>query len=165
MRLVRRYSLLLFPIFFFSVNVDAQQKIAHVNSQELWAAYPKAKAAQDSLANYIKQLNEQYETRKKDFQDWLEQAQRGCYSPEGIETIRTIARQKTVELEEIPIENELKIQEKEQALIAPVQQSITEAIQQITIEKKYTYIIDSEHILYTSERDDITPLVKTKLAI
>jgi len=170
MRLVPFFSFLLFFLFLFSVNVDAQQKIAYVDFQDIYENYPSTQEARDSFEHYKKQLDDEYEAEEKALQDRIEELERryqgGCMSltelKAGIEEIK----QKNIALEKMLAENKEKVLQKEQALLSPIRKKIKDIINQIALEYDYDYIIDTtEGFIYKNEENakDITQKVRKKL--
>ena len=62
---------------------------------------------------------------------------------------------------------EVDYREKTQQLLMPITEKVKKAIEDVAKEGKYSYVFDTSTgaFLYTTESDDIAPLVKKKLGI
>lgn len=161
-------GLLLFAfVCLATVNADAQQKIGHTNSQALFAEMPSTKAAQSELADFSKQLNDQYTNKEKVLQQELADAQKqaGDLTPNQLKELEAKFQQKGLDLEKTRREFETKLLEKEKVLMEPLSTKFTDAIAAVAKENGYSYIVDSTALLHALDSDDVTALIKTKLGM
>jgi len=119
--IIKSGLLLLAFVGFATINANAQQKIGHTNSQLLFAEMPATKAAQSELADYSKQLNDQYTAKEKALQQELADAQKkaGDLTPNQLKELEATFQQKGVDLEKMRREFEEKLLEKEKTLMEP----------------------------------------------
>ncbi len=148
----------------------AQDKLAYLNSQEIFNAMPE-------LAEIESQLNKKQEQISKDGQaivdEFNKKAEEFQKSAATASDATKADQQKQLdqlnERYQLFVQNSQKeSQELQQKLLAPVYQKINDAIKAIGEEKGYTYIFDlaAGNILYHSTSAvDATPFVKTKLGI
>jgi outer membrane protein len=57
------------------------------------------------------------------------------------------------------------VEDEKYRLIAPFEEKVRKAIDEVAKENKYSYIFDTQILLYYDGGDDVTPLVKKKLGI
>lgn len=152
------------------VAIFAQDKLGHINSQEIISQMPeraKIEATIDTLQgqweNELTRMKEEYSGKIKEYQD--KQATMS-------ESIRQARISELSEMEQrigtFQQQAYQDLQKKQQELIAPIIDKVKKAIDQVGTENGYTYIFDmgSQVILYKSPKsNDITPLVKKKLAL
>ena len=149
----------------------AQQKIGHINADELLQLMPETKKAQTELEAYGRQL----EKDLTDMEAELESKIASFRTNEKMMT--TLAREtKTQELQELQrrIQEysqraQQDLQQKQVELLTPVIEKATKAVQDIAKEKGFSYILDSSPskavVIFAENGENIMPLVKAKLAI
>tara|TARA_R110002050_G_scaffold80106_1_gene171425 strand:- start:5248 stop:5757 length:510 start_codon:yes stop_codon:yes gene_type:complete len=149
----------------------AQQKIGHINADELLQLMPETKKAQTELEAYGRQL-------EKDLTDMETELQNKIDSFRANEKMMTtLAREtKTKELQELQMRiqeysqrAQQDLQQKQVELLTPVIEKATNAVQAVAKEKGFSYILDSSPskavVVFAENGEDIMPLVKAKLAI
>ena len=164
------------PLFFalalvcFSMNINAQStgKMAHVNFSTLLSDLPAYKAAEQQLQKFAKELqtylvdlNTEYETKVKTYYE--EEA-------DMLPSIKETRQKEIIDLEQriqkLQGSSEQQLVEKQNELLAPLEEKIMKAVNDLAAEKGYTYIFDSspgQSIIVAPEQDDITSLVRAKL--
>ena len=144
------------------------QKYGYVNTQELFAQMPEVnvvKAQMDTIqGQYETQLalmNEELQRKYKDYQ---------TNSSTMADAIRQMREQELGEMQQ-RIETfyqtaQQDIQKKQQELLAPINEKLAKAIQEVGAAEGYTYIFDSAAMVYISD-DAISAMdsVKKKLGI
>ena len=154
---------------FLSNMTFSQQLFGHVNSQEILTAMPEAATAQLALQSELENMQlqgqammQEFETQQKQFQ--LEQANMND----------AIRNTKLKELEDLQSRilmfeqnAEQSIQMKQAELFEPILTKIQNAIDEVSIEKGYSYVFDlvglQGGMVYKDDSYDITNLVKSKL--
>ncbi len=149
----------------------AQQKIGHINADELLQLMPETKTAQTELETYGRQL-------EKDLTDMETELQNKIDSFRANEKMMTtLAREtKTKELQELQMRiqeysqrAQQDLQQKQVELLTPVIERATTAVQEVAKENGFSYILDSSPskavVVFAENGEDIMPLVKAKLAI
>ena len=154
-----------------SFGASAQQKIGHINADELLQMMPETKAAQEQLETYGKQL----EKELGDMETELDTKYRAFVDNQAVLT--TLAKQtKQQELQQLQqriqeySQNaQQELQNKQVELLTPIIEKATKAVQDVAKENNYSYILDSSQskavVIYQTESTDIMPLVKKKLGL
>ena len=154
----------------FPVLMFAQDKLGHVNSQEVLMAMPERVTIENTLdelqtqwESELVKMREEYYAKIKEFQD------KQATMPESIKQAR---QSEIVELEQrittFTQTAGADLQQKQQELLTPVIEKIRKAINEVGAENNYTYIFDlsTQSIVYQSSKsNDITAQVKAKLGI
>jgi outer membrane protein len=143
------------------------QKYGHVNSVDLMQAMPGIDSVNIKLMDFQKELQILYENMVNEFQTKKEK-----FDKEAGTMSTTVRKLKEDEL--LALQNRIQdfnqsvnddIEEEQMRLIAPFREKIQNAITDIAKEQKYSYIFDTQILLYYDGGDDVTPLVKKKLGI
>jgi outer membrane protein len=149
----------------------AQQKIGHINADELLQLMPETKLAQTELEAYGRQL-------EKDLTDMEAELKNKIDSFRANEKMMTtLAREtKTQELQELQMRiqeytqrAQQDLQQKQVEILTPVIEKATKAVQDVAKENGFSYILDSSPskavVVFAEDGEDIMPMVKAKLAI
>lgn len=154
-----------------SFGVNAQQKIGHINADELLQMMPETKAAQTQLEAYGKQLEKELEEMANE----LDRKYKSFVDNQAVLT--TLAKQsKQQELQQLQQriqqyeqDAQRDLQNKQVELLTPIIEKATKAVQEVAKENGYAYILDSSQskavIISQNDATDIMKLVKKKLAI
>lgn len=170
-------SLALGAVVFLGVqNVNAQQKIGHINADEIFQLTPEFKTANDQLRT----LNE---TKTQELQGMYAEFQKKQTEANEKYRSRSEANKETIDAELQVLGQELqnieqRIQEvqrvaqedlgkKQQELLNPIQTKVITAINAVAKEKGYAYILDtsSGSVIYFQGGEDISMDVRSKLGI
>lgn len=142
------------------------QKLGHLNSQQLLTVMPDYKAAEAELTRYQEELS-------KELQMWanlIKEKENSLIKDQGALTPEIRAqREKELQdsyqkFQEKQQEAELKLQEKEAALMQAIMTKIKNAVANVAKANGYTYIFE-EGSLYYAGGDDVSGLVKKELGI
>jgi len=151
--------------------VKAQDKIGHINSQEIVALMPATKSAEaqmktlgDQKEATLASLNSEYENKVAAYQ-------------RDLPTMTDIVRQ-TREKEIVDLEAKIKayyqsaqqeLGQKRDALLLPVIEKIQAAVDKVAAANGYTYVIDMANsvglIAYKTDSRDLTAKVKAELGL
>lgn len=144
------------------------QKLGHINTQELFIQMPElnnVKAKMDTLQsmyeNQLASMQEEFNKKVQEFQ------QGQATMTDGVKEFR---QQELADLEQ-RIQTfyqtaQQDIQKKQQEYLAPIQEKMAKAIENVGQEKGFTYIFDSAAMLYIApEANDLMSDVKAKLGI
>ena len=150
------------------LGVFAQDKIAIVNTADIFNIMPEVSAVEKQLAT----LNEQYDKEFKTMQDEYTKKYSEYMSQQDslTENIKLRRQQEIQDLETriqnfVPVAQQ-EMQKKQQELYAPIQQKMQDAIKAVGDEKGYTYILNPQVLLYKgNDAVDATDFVKAKLGI
>lgn len=163
-------------VFLGAQQVNAQQKIGHVNADEIFQMTAEFKTANEQLRT----LND---TKTKELQGMYEEFQKKQTDANEKLRNRSEANKATVDAELQTLGQDLqsmeqRIQEvqrvaqedlgkKQQELLTPIQTKVMNAINAVAKEKGYAYVLDTSNgnVLYFQGGEDIAADVKTKLGI
>ena len=150
------------------LGVFAQDKIAIVNTADIFNIMPEVSAVEKQLAT----LNEQYEKEFKTMQDeYTKKYSEYMSQQDSLTENSKLRRQQEIQDLETRIQNfvpvaQQEMQKKQQELYAPIQQKMQDAIKAVGDEKGYTYILNPQVLLYKgNDAVDATDFVKAKLGI
>lgn len=143
-------------------------KFGTVKTQELFAAMPETVQAESQLQEFTKRYEDEFLKLQEDFQKKFAEVQAmGDTVPETIK-MRRYEELETMQqrIESFQQVAQQDIVKKQQELMAPIQQKLMLAIQEVGSENGFTYIFDAAQPVYIgTSSEDVTPLVKKKLGI
>ncbi len=152
-----------------SFMAQAQQlKFGTVNTQEVFMQMPEKATAEKTLQDINKKYEDEFLKIQEEFARKYEEFQAlGDTVPETIRARRIQevqdAQARIEQFREMATQD---IQKQQEALFAPIQQKLMDAIKAVGIEGSYTYIFDLSTVAYSGgASEDVTPLVKAKLGI
>jgi len=144
-------------------------KLGAVNPTEIFNVMPDVATANNTL----KQKQEQYENQAKPLQEELQKK----YN-EYQELVKNKAAEATLEAKQKELTDldtrynnfaqqaQKDLQSQQEALLAPIQQKLVNAIQAVGAEGGYAGIIDANSLLYKGNNiEDVSAKVKAKLGI
>lgn len=164
-------------VLFLSTGlVRAQQKIGHVNSNDIIQSMPEFKTANTEFENLQKSKEGELQQMGAEYQKKITAAQdlQRNRSEANRDSIDAKLQSLTMELQEIEkrIQDvqqvaQEELQKKQEELFAPIFQKANTAVQTVAKEKGYAYVFDiaNSAIPYFAGGDDLTADVKTKLGI
>lgn len=148
----------------------AQNKLGHINTQELLSVMPERDSIETALSNLAKEyetelskMTEEYYAKIQEFQQKAEtmaasiKEARQSEIMEMEQRIQTFRQQATTD-----------IQRQQEVLMTPVVQKIKTAIDAVGLENGFTYIFDTsaQIVIYQGNGAiDVMPQVKAKLGI
>ncbi len=156
--------LLLLPL-----GLAAQEmKIAVVNTQEVFNLLPELAEVESKMAAYTKQYQDQMKAMEDEHtRKYADLTAQGDTLTENIRILRI---QEVQDIEAriqnfIPMARE-EMEKKQAELVAPLQEKIQKAIDEVGAENGYTYIMSPQVMLYSgSSAIDATDKVKAKLGL
>ena len=148
------------------------QKFGTVNSDEILAALPDTKAAQEQLNEASKKYETEYQKLTEEVNKLIadyQAIQNDTTTPETIKERRMQEiQERGQKVEQFRQTAQEDLQRQNQQLMAPIIQKITDAITSVGQEGSFTFIFpyDPSLVLYKgTDVIDVTPMVKTKLGI
>lgn len=159
-------SLLIAALLFIgaSQTMNAQAKIAHVDVSEIMQKMPAMLDGQKQLEKLNQTYNAEYKQMVDEYQAKLKK-----YDGESATTTEKINQERAVEIQDYQKrireygENAQKeLQQKEEALLKPIQEKIRTAIQKVGKAKGYQYVIDGGTALL-ADGPNLTVDVKKEL--
>ena len=165
----KKIALVLLCALPFSLMAQ-EVKLGHINSQEILTLMPERtvieKTVGDLQSQWEKELvkmREEYYAKVKEFQE------KQATMPESIKSARqgeiSDLEQRISTFNQTASED---LRKKQQELFTPVIDKVKKAINEVGAENGYLYIFDlsTQSIIYQSPKsNDVTPLVKKKLAL
>ncbi len=165
-------------LFLTSNFVSAQQKIGHVNSDDIFSNLPEAKTAEASLDAFtktrqseIEKLITAYQTKLKAAQDkekTISEANKESVIKE-LTLAQTELQTLGKDIEAARTKAAQDVSKKQSELFVPIQKKVSGMISTVAKEKGLAYVFDvassqgNNSIAYTDGGEDITPAVKSKL--
>jgi outer membrane protein len=165
----RTISLLFLAILLaFAGNVYAQKtiKLGHFNSAELTKRMPDADSVQAVLRDYISHLEADFTSLRDEYQ---RSAAEYAAKKDQLSDLLRQSKEKELKNAEANLQETYQslqdsIQTKQTDLMNGIIAKIRVAVAEIAKEDKYTYIFESNSILwYAEESEDITPKLVKKL--
>jgi outer membrane protein len=167
----KRFSLVIIVLVLVlsAGKVSAQNnKIGYISLQELIVAMPEFKKANADMADYQKALQEQ----ANEYQEAYER-QDSIFIADSVKWTSAQKQVKRRQLNEAYLkaanfsqqEAPKMLQQREQELLAPIQQKAVQTAQAVGKENGFTYILSKEQLISFPPGDDILPLVAKKLNI
>lgn len=164
-------------LFLTSNLVNAQQKIGHVNSDDVFTNLPESKTAEASLDAFTKTKQAEIEKMIASYQTKLKAAQdkEKTISEANKETVVKELTAAQTELQTLGKEIEATrtkaaqaVSQKQTELFTPIQKKVATTISAVAKEKGLAYVFDiassqGNNIAYLDGGEDITPAVKSKL--
>lgn len=162
------------------IAAQAQQKFAHLNSDEIFATYPEAKSVSATIENLAKAKQDEIDKMINEYQNKYKAAQEKerTLSEANKEVVLKELQQVQTELQDLQKRIEdarnkarTDVEAKQHELFPPLQKKVADAISSISKEKGFTYVFDTSvsqgfnNLVYFDGGEDITAAVKTKLGI
>jgi len=163
---MKKITLVLVVCVIYTSTLFAQ-KYGHVNSSEVMKALPGIDSVDIKLMDFHKNLQTIYENMFNEYQ-----AKKDKFDKEAGTMSASVRKLREDELtsmqnglEEFSVNAQDDFEAEKQKIIAPFQEKVQNAINEVAKENKYSYIFDTQILLYYDGGDDVTPLVKKKLGI
>jgi len=163
---MRKITLIFAVCMFFAASTFAQ-KYGHVNSTEVMQAMPGIDSVNIKMAEFQKSLETLYENMMNEFQTKKDKFDKDAGTMSS--SVRKLREDELISIQtriqEFQYNVQDDIEEEQIRLVTPFKEKVQNAINDVAKEHKYTYIFDTQILLYYDGGDDITPLVKKKLGI
>lgn len=162
---MKRLVLLMLVALPFAVSA---QKIGYVNSQELFALMPEVKTAQariDSLSTqYETMFANMQEEYKKKLAEYEQKSATMTDAMKQIQAEELNGLQQRIQTAYLTAQQD--IQTKQQEFLVPIREKMMKAIKNVGDKNGYTYIFDSQAMLYTATNaENLLEPVKKELGI
>ena len=150
-----------------SGKAQSQVKIGYISLQELIVAMPEYKKANVDMADYQKALQDQSQEYQQEVArlDSVFKADSSKWTPAVKQVKRRQINEAYLKAANFGQEAERMMQQKEQELLAPIQQKAVQTTQAVAKENGYTYILSKEQLISFPVADDVLSLVAKKLNI
>lgn len=163
--------LLVLAVFCTGMTALQAQKIGHINSQIILSELPEVKAAESDLEAFQTQLQKKGQKMIEDFQKRYQEVarkeQQGELSPRQMEEESKTLKTEEEAIQKFEQEMQMQIMTKREELLQPILDRVNEAIEKVSKEMGYSYIIDlsAGMLLFAEESFDITAGVKKELGL
>jgi len=164
-----RYMLFSAVLLFSAGLLQAQQKFAYVNSQELLQDLPEVKAADAEIKTLQQQMQkkgqEMFESYQAKAMELQKKRDAGELSPKQLEVEAEKLGEDEAKIRQFDTEMQTNIMKKQQELLGPIQEKVNKAIEDVAKSEGFTMVFDSSAggVLYADESTNITSKVKAKL--
>ena len=155
-------------LILISLTSFGQEKLGHINSQNLIDLMPDSKKATDELAEFEKELQDEYTRLTTQFEKKYTEFQQKESSMSDVQLQNEYAELQEFQQRILEFEQSMQAQyqSKFMELLTPIQKKANDAIESVGKENGYIYIFDDASILYASPKsEDVLPLVKKKLGL
>lgn len=150
------------------IGVYAQDKLAYINTQEIFVQMPEIKDVESQLATKQEEIKATLTSMQTEYDKKLEE-----FKNSTVEVSESVLMDRQKQLQDIQgrYETYLESSDKEfqdlrGKLLAPLQEKMQKAIRDVGAEQGYTYIIEVGALPYMSASAvDAGKFVKTKLGI
>ena len=156
----------------FATLCSAQaQKIGYLNASMILADMPEVKAADSQLEAFSKQLRAKDSVQVVAWQAKVQELQKaktdGTWAPIKVEEDAKKLETERTQIEQFEQEMSKQVQEKRKDLYSPVIERVNKAINDISKDQGFAYIIDATSgvLLFADEKNDISSIVRTKLGL
>ncbi|MDO6761013.1 OmpH family outer membrane protein [Tamlana sp. 2_MG-2023] len=145
---------------------QAQSKIAHINTQELIAAMPEAKAAQTEIETLGKTYQTDIQASITEYQNTVKQyeAEAATKTDEENQKRGLELQEKQQRIQQFRSDAQQDIAKKEAELFKPIQEKAMKAIQEVAKAQGYQYVLDRASVI-VADGKDILADVKKKMGI
>lgn len=150
----------------------AQQKIGHINADELLQQMPETKQAQEQLQVYQQQLEKDLREMETELEAKIQKfrADEKMMTQLSRETKTREIQELQVRIQEYSVKAQEDFQQKQLELLSPIIEKANEAVNDVAKAEGFTYILDSSPskavVIFASDGgEDIMDKVKAKLGI
>ena len=151
----------------FCLSSTFAQKYGHINSGEIMKSMPGIDSIQIKITNFQKELSDLYDNMVNEWQTKKDKLDKeaGTMSASVRKLREDEIRGIENRIQEFQYSVQQDIEDEQERLIAPFQDKLKNAINEVAKEQKYTYIFDTQTLLYFDGGDDVSALIKKKLGI
>jgi len=148
-------------------DINAQSKIAHINSNELLESMPEKATLATQVQAYAKKLetqlvamSQEYEVKVQDYQK-QQAVMMEATKQAKVKEITDLENR----IQKFQMDAQQDLQNEESRLLQPLIDKLKKAINDVAAEKGYDYVLDTSLgvVLYSKDSDNIMSLVKKKL--
>ncbi|MCT4622415.1 MAG: OmpH family outer membrane protein [Schleiferiaceae bacterium] len=156
----------------FTLGMNAQSKVGYANVDELLAAMPETKAAEEEMKKFAEILQNDMKFLEEEYQNKLTELENGANS--GWSELMIKSKQEDLynsqqKIYEFQQQAQTQISEKQVELMQPVIEKLQNAVNEVAKEKGFAYVLDASPsrgvVIYKDGGTDIAPFVKAKLGI
>jgi len=148
-------------------QVNAQNKIGFISTQELISIMPEAHKADSNLQQYRGALYQNAQDKQEALETAIAKFNKDSATmSNSVKDVKRGELQKMLQdLQQEDQRIQQQLQQRQQELIGPINKKAFEAIQAVAKENGYAYIFEKEALLVAPPADDVLQLVAKKLNI
>jgi outer membrane protein len=151
--------------------VQAQDKIGHINVDQLISLMPETKAAQTELEREARALEQQLDEMQGELEAKVQKYRESEATMTDLtrETKYNEIQDLDRRIQDFQMKAQEQLQKKQEDLLIPVLEKAQNAISKVANANGFTYILDSSQskgvVIFKGNGTDIMPLVKKELGI
>lgn len=165
---MKKLTLLVFAVLFSVLTISAQKfKYGHIDGNAVYKKMPEVQKADTIYTAYVKALEDQiksmqdeYNTKAKDYQD-NETSLSEILKETKIDELKSLGER----IQKFQISAQEDAIKKQNEIYDPIRKKFNDALKSVAKKYAYTFIIDKNALLYFDEGDDATNLVEKELGI
>jgi outer membrane protein len=145
-----------------------QVKLACISLNQLLSLMPETKKADTTLDQYRAALQQEFDSYQSDSKQQLaDLSSRDTlkFNPEQLELKRRNLGELLAKLQGYNQQASQLLEQKRSALFTPIQKKAETAIQEVSKELGYSYVIEKDDLQVYPPSEDILPLVKKRLGL
>ncbi len=146
----------------------AQAKLACISISEVIGAMPEAKKADTTLAEYRAALQQQFDAYRSEYSQqnsFLGSPDTAKFTRPQLELKRKSLGEILQKIQGFEQDAATLLEQKKTDLFIPIQKKAEDAIQQVSRDNGYTYVLEKEALHVYPPSDDILPLVNKRLGL
>lgn len=164
---MKRISLLLVLLLSVSVLSAQKFKYGHIDGNAVYKKMPEVQKADTvytkfvkELEDHIKKLQNEYNTKAKDYQD-NETTLSNIIKETKLDELKSLGER----IQKFQISAQEEAIKKQKEIYDPIRKKFNDALKAVAKKYGYTMIIDKNNLLYFDTNDDVTKLVEKELGI
>ena len=163
-------TLLLFSLcLLFSLNGSAQSKFGHVDYSSIITKMQGIDSVQTIIQNFQAELQAIGEEMSKEFKEKQAALEKLANSPNTSPAVLKIKQEELVamykRIQDFADSMDADVRDKQLELLEPFQTKLLNTIKKIAKANNYSYIFDTQTLIYYATGDDLTNKVKAELGI
>lgn len=167
-KIVMLKKLIILLFIAMPLGVFAQDKIAYINTQEIFGQMPELSDVESKFATRQEEIRKSLQDMEAEYQKKLAEFQNDTttVTQSILEDRRRQLDQIQERYEKYAQDSQKELAEYQQQLVSPLQQKLQKAIQKVGADKGFTYIIEAGVLLYVAPGAvNVGDLVKAELGI
>lgn len=164
---MKRISLLVIILLAVTVLSAQKFKYGHIDGNAVYKKMPEVQKADTvytkyvkELEGHIKKLQNEYNTKAKDYQD-TESTLSDILKENKLDELKSLGER----IQKFQISAQEDAIKKQKEIYDPVRKKFSDALKAVAKKYGYTMIIDRNTLLYFNDNDDVTKLVEKELGI
>jgi outer membrane protein len=164
---MKRISLLVVLLMSVSFLSAQKFKYGHIDGNAVYKKMPEVQKADTVYTKYVKELEDhikklqnEYNTKAKDYQD-NEPTLSDIIKETKLDELKSLGER----IQKFQISAQEEAIKKQKEIYDPIRKKFNDALKSVAKKYGYTMIIDKNALLYYDDNDDVTKLVEKELGI